>query len=262
MANKRRTSEQKAIDDAEDERVESRVRYLSKAHGPYFYPDNDPNGTEVPSVTTILEKCDGDVQFLLEWAWNMGASRYKVLDDQGQLLTARIDLREYRRQAGQLGSCVHERIRAYCEKQPPQLEDVSPAQLDLVQGSVNRWLAWYELQIVDLLGCEVKIITPDYAGTCDWIGYLNGKLTFIDWKTGKGAPWSVMPQLAAYAHGWLAEHAPDKLGDPNAVDLVSVHVPLMYGFKVDTRPNLPEFYNVFDLCRRLYHARAAMSEVE
>lgn len=66
----------------------------------------------------------------------------------------------------------------------------------------EKWLEDLKPQIL-FTECPFYSIRYGYAGTIDIIAMINGKLCFIDIKTGASS--SVGPQLSAYQHGWCEQ---------------------------------------------------------
>ena len=62
-----------------------------------------------------------------------------------------------------------------------------------------------------------------YAGTCDLVGVLNGKLSLLDWKCTTSVPRSVGPQTWAYAQLYR-----EVQGDPIARRFCVVLAPYQY----------------------------------
>lgn len=60
---------------------------------------------------------------------------------------------------------------------------------------------WYRRHVIEVVMAEQSLMSKKMlmAGTPDLVCYMNGKLTIVDWKTGKGLYYDQLIQLAFYA---------------------------------------------------------------
>lgn len=153
------------------------------------------NGTHVPRVTDIIEQCT-DQTGLIEWCKNVGFKARRIGDA-----------------AANIGTIVHESIDQYLIHKYvardnmdfiPDLEDILPDYRDRVFRSFNNFKKWDKhlasigCHIDEVIGIEVRILTPWFGGTCDAILRINGAVYLVDFKTsGKISP-SYVIQCAAY----------------------------------------------------------------
>ena len=82
-------------------------------------------------------------------------------------------------QASERGTLVHEYIESYFNGEPTQL----PIELWGYRDSFHEWLEQFDK--VEPLHLEYKFYDDEYEikGSVDFIGYLDGELYVIDWKT-------------------------------------------------------------------------------
>jgi len=97
--------------------------------------------------------------------------------------------------AADMGTWVHDWIDKYVNGLNPSLP-ISPQLI----GAVNSFKQWYDESDIEPIMTEQKLCSPTYqlAGTADFIGMYNGKLTIMDWKTGSGIYAEMLLQLGAY----------------------------------------------------------------
>lgn len=160
----------------------------------YDKPDDKGNSLFYPSVTWICEyypKGIGFYKWLADKGW----------DEAEALKTA----------AGDKGSKVHSAIsdlldgqevpmdKKYLNNTTGKEEELTLEEYDCLI-SFRDW--WREAKPITLAH-EVVIFSEDpcYAGTIDWIGLINNRLTIIDWKTSPSIWPSYRMQISAYKQG-------------------------------------------------------------
>lgn len=140
------------------------------------------DGTRVPGTTTIISKCK-ESGGLIHWAWNLGM--------QGK------DYRAERDKAADAGTLAHALVEAHIggDTAPPEAT-TNPKAVAAFQAYLS-WEAATKLEIVDQ---EMSLVSEAYryGGTPDAIGYLDGKLCLLDWKTSNSVYPDYLIQLAAY----------------------------------------------------------------
>ena len=140
-----------------------------------------PEGREIHSVTRILgETHDSEFKSALRrWRATVGREGADYVTQRG----------------AERGSTLHNAIEAYlCEQ----------ADSRAIPPRIKEFL---DTRLGELLGVEVPLIhrTLPYAGTADLVGYVDGVLRVVDWKTSTKPPtWQSVAkydvQIAAYAH--------------------------------------------------------------
>ena len=184
-----------------------------------------PDG-EFPSVTTMIIT---PKEALIHWAANQeqmycmqaATELYELLSQTEkfsslvyeQVLRDRIGfVKKYQKEleaASHIGTQVHNRVEWDLRERfdrnvdPDTGEKLPPPPLDTVEArdSFLKFQEWEHTVAFKPVHLERVLWskTHQYAGTTDWIGYVNGILTVGDWKTGKRIYHdSVMMQLSAY----------------------------------------------------------------
>lgn len=168
----------------------------------------------VPSVTQIIGMLDKPA--LVPWAGKITANYVvnEVLpliqagelvietdeDYEGLFQKAKVQAAEESKKAKDVGTEVHDAIHRYCliGEKPTEL---SPQ----AQQSFQAYLDWEaKARAGKILAMEMPFYNDDYdfCGTFDRLGFLNGKLYLIDYKSSKSFYEPDMPlQLAAYRIG-------------------------------------------------------------
>lgn len=143
---------------------------------------------DLPSVTTILSKCksEEDKASLDRWRLSVGEDEAKRI------------LKE----SSDIGTLIHKHLECVITDTP------RPSGNNLIHKQGKRFsdviITNGFKNISHFVGCEVPLFYPYlYAGTCDAIGYYNGKLAIIDFKNSRGIKKtehikSYYHQLAAY----------------------------------------------------------------
>jgi hypothetical protein len=161
------------------------------------------DGEIVPSVTGVLRRVSkGDG--LVQWAANTAAEYYDAhlerwrageISREELSRSARRAWREKRSEAGDIGTRVHAYVEALLRGEEP-----APCEGDRearARQAVDEWLARNEIAPINLER-RVYSYRYGYAGTCDFLGLVNGRLVVLDFKTGKSIYDDLWWQLAAY----------------------------------------------------------------
>lgn len=168
------------------------------------------NGKQKPGVTTILKVIDKPALMY----WSAGIVRDMVLDnpdfarslkDQGDYHTYRAAMDAYMARKGdvrQIGTDVHEIISHWFKGEMDKI-DIENRD-EKIQSCYAAFLSWANSHELEMLGADVMVYhdIEDYAGSLDWVGRVDGVLTVIDYKTGKGVYAEAKLQVAAYAKAW------------------------------------------------------------
>jgi hypothetical protein len=155
------------------------------------------DGTRVPGVTTILGKFK-DPGGLMYWAWDLGM--------QGK------DFREERDKAADAGTLAHAMIEAFLSGDDPN-EPLAGVEFDIREKALigyNAYKEWAALSKIEVIEQEMQLVSEEYrfGGTPDAIGYCNGRLSLLDWKTGRVYP-EHLCQLGAYRQLWSENRPSD-----------------------------------------------------
>jgi len=154
------------------------------------------DGTRVPGVTTIIGrfKASGG---LIHWAWGLGM--------QG------IDYRAARDSAAASGTVAHDMIEADLKGEEwVQKEDLPQDVVEKARVGFGRYKQWAAQSKLEVLETETPMVSElhRFGGCPDAIGYVNGELCVLDWKTGNSLYADQLIQVVAYKHLY-EENNPD-----------------------------------------------------
>ena len=168
-----------------------------------------PDGELVPSVTNVLSVL-GKGEALTRWAAKMVAERAAVMklslskmEDAEIIDTLKSAPFNRSKRAAQRGTDIHEWLEARLnEWELPELTDAAQP----YQAAAEDWYLAHHIEVIET---EATLFHPLYAGTCDFIAKVDGRLTIGDFKTSKAIYPEAALQLAA-----LFGCGNDKHGDP------------------------------------------------
>jgi hypothetical protein len=179
-------------------------------------------GDQHPSITTILDVISSPA--LMGWMAKNGTAKLNILDqvcqEQFKHLDPNMDYPAMRRsaeerwklkedtafwksgketgaEAADYGTMAHAWIEAHLHGKDVSLEALPmPA-----QNAVNEYLKWEKEHKLETIKTEETFYNCrlNYAGTCDWIGKLDGQLSLGDWKTSTGIFFNYIIQGWGYA---------------------------------------------------------------
>lgn len=195
--------------------MEPLVLDLSAPHQKYIGKD----GTQYPGVTTVLgelakpalyrwyasEERDGILKAMASGAWS--AERLKAALPRAKSGGALYFAEMRRDRAADLGTVVHERIRAWHLGTTLSPQGIPPEVYEQSEHGFERFKSWWEGEGMKLKCAEFQMVSEalDCGGTGDQFGYApDGVLEYWDTKTGKpwrnGRPYpEQIAQSAAYA---------------------------------------------------------------
>jgi hypothetical protein len=223
----------------------------------YFIVADDGTRAPIPSVTGMTKMIDhGKSDMLMGWAVKMCVEHLRahlqagvVLDEIQivKLLTAAKKAhREFKEEAGAIGTLVHGFVEAHIkkilgERKKDPKKPVHPGALN----GVNAFLHWEANNKVEYVFSERKLVSIQhwFAGTLDILAVVNGKLTIVDLKTSSGVRDEYFIQTAGYNLA-LGE----EFKEP-AESRVIVHVNKTNGMvtphDAETRPNKPKHWDTW-----------------
>lgn len=166
-------------------------------------------GYFVPGVTSILGILDKPA--LLPWAAGL-ASKYvqknlpeNATKEQIEAVCekAKIEWRSVRDAAGDIGTQVHAVAESMFKGEPIALPS-DPLAINGVKA-LQEWIANNDIQPIEV---ERIVFSKScfVAGTMDMLAAVNGKLTQVDFKTGKGVYPEHKFQTAIYGKAWAEEN--------------------------------------------------------
>jgi hypothetical protein len=152
-----------------------------RIHPPYYTQD----GKKVPGVTTVI----GDVlskPALVPWAWKMGK--------------AGIELDAYVDDLAGVGTLAHRMILCHLKGEKTETAEYSAEQIDKAENCFLKYLEWERQRKVEPVRLETPMVSEEYGfgGTPDFVGFIDGAMTLMDFKTGKGIYPDYWIQLGGY----------------------------------------------------------------
>lgn len=171
-----------------DEMILNEVTRTGKAFDMYVY-----NGIKVPRVTSILEYCFGNREYLMRWAAKLGpdyiSEKQKSLD---------------------IGSKLHEAIAEYLMNGTTYtIEHLRGSIRNEVRNSFRNFLSWYNhIKAIgwklEIIASEVPLICPWFGGTTDLICIVNERRYVLDFKSSKSITDDYIIQVSAYK--WIIDN--------------------------------------------------------
>ena len=164
----------------------------TEAHQLYRLAD----GTLVPGATSITSLIYdyGKAKGLMGYAYNCGRDH--------------LDMEAVTKEAQAIGHLVHQLIYDYYKPfmhpeltfVPTDTSDYSKNQIDAAENSYLSFLAWAKRHKVEpvLIEEELKSERYRFGGTLDLLAIIDGRLTLVDFKSGKDVYLENWCQLAAY----------------------------------------------------------------
>ena len=148
-----------------------------KAHIRYEY-----EGKRVPGVTTILGVEAKPA--LIKWANNLGL--------QG------IDSSKYVDALANIGTLAHFYVECEWRDTEPDTSEYSPADVDRAENALISFWNWQARHTAEPILIEQPLVCPDFGGTIDFYGKVDGDLMLLDIKTSKALWPEHVTQLSAY----------------------------------------------------------------
>ncbi len=165
---------------------------VTKLHQKYFVGE-----VQVPGVTTVLNILAKPA--LIPWANRLGL--------EGIAVGAYVD------SLASIGTCAHALLEAKLKGEEADLSDYTPNEVEAARRSAGKYDEWCKGKTVEVVGSEIQMVSQKYrfGGTADALLRIDGVLTVVDLKSGKGAIYDEnLYQAAAYAelakeNGWPVE---------------------------------------------------------
>ena len=136
-------------------------------------------GEKLSGVTTIISgNCGWSRRALMYWAWDKGMHG--------------IDYRKTSTEAADSGTLAHAMIEAELKKKDwkecvlPLRDQATKEIIDKAETSYLNFIEWEERNQIKPIAIEPHLISEEYqfGATPDYIGFINGKVSLLDWKTG------------------------------------------------------------------------------
>ncbi len=201
----------------------------NKAHIRY----KDKEGNIVPGATTIIGLLAKPQ--LIIWANRLGL--------QG------IDSTKYRDDKADIGTLAHKMVLADIKGETVDTSEYSKEQIDQAENSFLSWLEWRKGKELKVILMETPLVSEGYSfgGTPDFLGYLNGQLVLMDYKTG-GIYQEAYIQVCSYRQ-LLAEN-----GYPSIDKAIVLGIPRTEDedFKEITYTNFDNGWRIFKRLNEIY----------
>lgn len=169
------------------------------------------DGTRFPSVTTIISRFK-DSGALMKWAYTTGRE-HGYLEGQGK--EAPDSLYAVTAKAADIGTAAHAMVETHITGGNPKMVaaylSLPPALQTKADNAFQSYLDWASMSKLEILEQEMYLVSEKYrfGGTPDAIGFVNGALCLVDWKTSNAVYADYLLQLAAYRVLWEENH-PDR----------------------------------------------------
>lgn len=195
------------------------------------------DGTRVPGTTTVIGRFK-ESGAIVHWAWEQGK--------------AGKDYRATKQSAADSGTMAHALVEASIKGEiAPTFPDAEPDVIARAVAAFGAYCTWASQSKLEILVTEPRLISEvhRFGGTLDAIGYLNGSLCLLDWKTSNAVYSDYLLQLAAYKVLWEENNPSDLItGGLHLCRFAKEHGDFAHHFY----PNLDDAWEQFTLFRRAY----------
>jgi hypothetical protein len=143
----------------------------SKAHTVYKLKD----GTRVPGTTTITGgELGWNKQVLVSWANKKGLEG--------------IETSKFVDNLAEIGTLAHQLVLDHFLKKETDTSDYSKNQIDAARNCLDSYWNWEKGKTIETRLLETPLVSEQFkfGGTLDCYALIDGKLTLLDFKTGKG----------------------------------------------------------------------------
>jgi hypothetical protein len=209
--------------------IEAAAAKRSKVHTRYY----TKAGVLVPGVTTVLGVLNKPA--LVSWANNLGLNGIAV--------------REYVDVLAEIGTIAHAMILAHHKNEKFDTTNIPADLIDKAENCLISYFNWEKGHKVEPVLCEQRIVSEDFAfgGTLDLLAKVDGVLTLLDYKTGRGIYPEHFYQMAAYRV--LSQEAGYH---PAAVRILQVGRSEDEGFSEQTLEDTSKEWEIFKHCLGIY----------
>jgi hypothetical protein len=123
---------------------------------------------------------------LISWAWNCGlkGEDYKKIRDLG----------------GEVGTITHLLVTHDIMNKVPDLSEYRQIDIDAATLCLNSFHEWKKGHTLEVIHIEKPLVSEEYryGGQPDFLGYVNGELELIDFKSSNGIWNDYYYQVASY----------------------------------------------------------------
>lgn len=214
--------------------MEDKLYKVSQAHTVYKTVD----GIRVPGVTTVLGVLNKPA--LIKWANDLGL--------QG------IDSTKYRDAAASIGTLVHAMVEAHLKGLELDVTDFTPNEIQQAEVGFKKFIDWKTSRNFEIIASEQSLVSEinRYGGTIDCVAKVDGKITLVDFKTGKGVYDEMFAQVSAY-NELLKEHGIHT----EEIMILRIGRNDDEGFEVRTlqTSDIASYFNIFKSCLDIYEVK-------
>jgi hypothetical protein len=203
-------------------------------------------GRLIPNVSSIVKILDKPM--LNKWAIRQAISyirknKKKLTKD--VFLQAENEAKRVKEKAGEKGTELHKIIEEWLNGGGMK----KPRSKHLASG-LQKFIKWAENKKMEVLHSEKKVYSKsrDYAGTCDIVAKIDGRLSLLDIKTGKNIYQEAYAQVAAYGGAWNEEFPNNKIKDFYIIQISSKNG----NFRAERVKNIKRHYKSFLAMKFLY----------
>lgn len=207
---------------------------VSQAHTVY----KTANGDRVPGVTTVLGVLNKPA--LIKWANDLGL--------QG------IDSTKYRDAAASIGTLVHAMVEANLKGLELDVTDFTPNEIQQAEVGFKKFIDWKTNRNFEIIASEQSLVSEinKYGGTIDCVAKVDGKVTLVDFKTGKGVYNEMFAQVSAYN-----ELLKERGIHTEEIMILRIGRNDDEGFEVRTlqTSDISSYFNIFKSCLDIYEVK-------
>jgi len=134
----------------------------------------DADGKRLPGVTTITGELGWNKHVLVNWANRLGREG--------------IDSTKYVDDKAAIGSLAHDMVMCHVLGTKVDTSDYSENQILQADNCLQSFFEWERGKVIKPILTETMLVSNLYGfgGTPDLYAEVDGKLTLVDYKTGKG----------------------------------------------------------------------------
>jgi hypothetical protein len=211
-----------------------------KAKQKYFLAD----GSVCPGVTTIVGELGWNKNMLVAWANKLGHN--------GQ------ESRKYVDDKAMIGTLAHAFVLADLGGETPDTKDYTANQIDLAKNCLKSYNGWKQGKKIEPLIVEKRMVSEvlGCGGTPDFYGKVDGVLTLVDYKTGKGGCYpEYIVQVSTYAA--MLEEAGNKVDDIRVLNIPRSDDE-SFGEKIITENERKAGFEIFKHALAIYRLKSAV----
>lgn len=203
-----------------------------KAH--IIYKNSE--GKRVPGVTTITGELGWSKRVLINWANRMGLEG--------------MDAAKYVDDKADIGTLAHLMVTNQLQGIKTSTDDYSKNQIKAAKNSVKSFEAWASDKKIEPILIEKPLVSDkfNFGGTMDIYAKIDGDLTLLDLKTGKG----IYDEHLIQVGGGYAILADEHKYDTDKIMILNIPRADSERFAKHIIENVSECVDVFLNCLKIY----------